>query len=119
MPKPPPVSFRAMGFVEAAAALVGVLLVLVLACYQVIFRRPLPRLSGTLTVDGLQGPVEIRRDRKGGPHRRAQSTADGAFAVGFLHAQDRMWQRELHRRIAAGRLSEVVGKQAIPVDQLM
>jgi penicillin amidase len=108
-----------MGFVEAVAALVGVLVVLVLGCYQVIFRRPLPRLSGTLTVDGLQGPVEIRRDRTGVPHVRAQSRADGAFAVGFLHAQDRMWQMELHRRIAAGRLSEVVGQQAIPVDQLM
>jgi penicillin amidase len=108
-----------MGFVVAVAVLVGVLVVLVLASYQVIFRRPLPRVSGTLRVDGLQGSVDIRRDRHGVPHVRAGGRVDGAFAVGFLHAQDRMWQMELHRRIAAGRLSEVVGKQAVPVDQLM
>jgi penicillin G amidase len=108
-----------MGLVVAVAGLLGVLVVLVLASFQLIFRRPLPRLSGSLHLDGLHAPVEIRRDHQGVPHVRAGSRTDGAFAVGFLHAQDRMWQMELHRRIAAGRLSEVVGKQAIPVDRLM
>jgi penicillin amidase len=117
--KPAPVSFSAMAFVAVAAVVLGVLALLVLGSYQLVFRRPLPRLSGTIRVDGPSAPLTIRRDRQGVPHVRAGSRVDGAFAVGFLHAQDRMWQMELHRRIAAGRLSELAGKQAIPVDQLM
>ena len=95
------------------------LVALVLASYQVIFRRALPRTAGEIRVHGLQAPVEIRRDRNGVPHIRAADSRDAAFAVGFVHAQDRLWQMELHRRVAAGRLSEVLGKQGIPVDQLM
>lgn len=99
--------------------LVVALAALVLASYQLIFRRALPRTTGDLRVDGLHAPVEIRRDRKGVPHIRAADSRDAAFAVGFVHGQDRLWQMELHRRIAAGRLSEMVGRQGIPVDQLM
>ena len=95
------------------------LVALVLASYQVIFRRALPRTAGDIRVHGLHAPVEIRRDRNGVPHIRAADSRDAAFAVGFVHAQDRLWQMELHRRVAAGRLSEVLGKQGIPVDQLM
>jgi penicillin amidase len=92
---------------------------LVLASYQLIFRRALPRTTGDIQVHGLHAPVEIRRDGKGVPHIRAADSRDAAFAVGFVHGQDRLWQMELHRRIAAGRLSEMVGRQGIPVDQLM
>ena len=106
-------------WIEVVLAVLGVLVVLVFGSYQVIFRRPLPRVSGKIEVAGLHAPVEIRRDKRGVPHIRAGDRVDGAFAVGFVHAQDRLWQMELHRRIAAGRLSEMVGKQGIPVDQLM
>ncbi len=108
-----------MGIVLAVAAFVLVLLTLVLASYQLIFRRPLPRTRGTIQVDGPGAPVEIRRDRWGVPHIITADRRDGAFAVGFVHAQDRLWQMELHRRIAAGRLSEIIGDRGLPNDRLM
>jgi penicillin amidase len=111
--------FTAMAIVLALLALIAALAALVLASYQLIFRRALPRTTGDIHVPGLHGPVEIRRDRQGVPHIRAADSWDAAFAVGFVHGQDRLWQMELHRRIAAGRLSEVMGRQGIAVDQLM
>ncbi|MHB8508161.1 MAG: penicillin acylase family protein [Candidatus Dormibacteria bacterium] len=105
--------------------LAGVLLALValvlvaLAGYFVIFLRPLPRTRGHLIVDGLLGPVRVARDEQGVPHVEAANDHDLAFAVGFLHGQERLWQMELQRRAAAGRLCEVLGERALPVDRLM
>ena len=96
---------------------VGLLLVVAVA-YAVIFRRPLPRSQGALTA-AVRERVEITRDRDGVPHVKAESRADACFAVGFLHGQERLWQMELQRRIAAGRLSEVIGDRALPADRLM
>src|SRR5258708_27877577 len=103
-----------MGIVLAVAAFVLVLLTLVLASYQLIFRRPLPRTRGTIQVDGPGAPVEIRPDRSGVPHIITADRRDGAFAVGFVHAQDRLWQIALHLRIAAGRLSGIIGGRGLP-----
>ena len=108
-----------MGIVVAAGAVLVALVVLVLGSYQLIFRRPLPRTSGEIKVDGPAAAIEIRRDRWGVPHIRAGDRQDGAFGIGFTQAQDRLWQMELHRRIAAGRLSEVIGARGLPVDRLM
>jgi penicillin amidase len=108
-----------MEIVVVAGAILLVLVVLVLGSYQLIFRRALPRTSGEIEVDGPGTEIEIRRDRWGVPHVRAGSREDGAFAIGFVQAQDRLWQMELHRRIAAGRLSEVIGERGLPIDRLM
>ena len=53
-------------------------------------------------LSGIEGEVEIRRDRWGVPHVRAQTRADAWFAEGFCHGQDRLWQLELYRRAASG-----------------
>ena len=82
-------------------------------------RSGLPRDEGTLRLAGLTAPVTVIRDRDGVPLIRATSEADAYFALGFVHAQDRLWQMELHRRIPAGRLAELFGAQALPVDRLM
>ncbi|MFN2464706.1 MAG: penicillin acylase family protein [Candidatus Dormibacteria bacterium] len=89
------------------------------AAYHVIFRRPLPRTEGRMAVDGLSAEVEITRDGHGVPLVVAQNRRDACLALGFLHGQDRLWQMELQRRLAAGRLSEVVGPRAVGVDRLM
>jgi penicillin amidase len=99
--------------------LAGVLALVVAVAYHVIFRRPLPRTEGRLPVAGLTATVEITRDQSGVPRVVAANRSDACFAVGFLHAQDRLWQMELQRRLAAGRLSEVVGARALSVDRLM
>src|SRR3546814_6699955 len=45
--------------------------------------------------------------------------ADASFALGFAHAQDRLWQMEMTRRVGAGRLAEVVGDAALPIDRMI
>jgi penicillin amidase len=81
-------------------------------------RRSLPRTRGTVRVPGLQAGVQVLRDRWGVPHVYADSAPDLFFAQGYVHAQDRLWQMELQRRLAAGRVAEIVGEKAVPVDRL-
>src|SRR5919199_2480348 len=78
------------------------------AWYQ-LFRRPLPKTNGRLRVRGLDAPVDIVRDRFGVPHIRTRTDHDLAFAIGFCHGQDRLWQLEFFRRATCGRLSEFAG----------
>jgi penicillin G amidase len=82
-------------------------------------RQSLPQIEGEITLAGLQAPVEILRDRYGVPHVYAASVADAYFALGFLHAQDRLWQMEMSRRIAAGRLAEILGAGALETDRFL
>lgn len=65
---------------------------------------------------GISTPVSITRDANGVPHIRAGNDIDAFFAVGYAHAQDRLWQLELQRRMARGRLSEIFGKSSIETD---
>jgi penicillin amidase len=80
-------------------------------------RRRLPQTSGSLTVPGLSGSVKVVRDQWGVPHIYADNLSDLFCAQGFIHAQDRLWQMELNRRTAAGRLSEVFGQIALDTDR--
>ncbi|HUL55525.1 MAG TPA: penicillin acylase family protein, partial [Usitatibacter sp.] len=68
---------------------------------------------------GIGAPVEILRDKDGIPHIFARSEHDGWFAMGYVHAQDRLWQMDFQRRIAQGRLSEILGERAFDTDRLM
>jgi penicillin amidase len=79
-------------------------------------RACLPVLDGTIAVPGLAAPVEVLRDARGVPHIRAQSMADALFAQGYVTAQDRLWQMDLNRRNAEGRLSEVFGNFTLSLD---
>jgi penicillin amidase len=105
----------------AAAVVILLLTALVVAAaggaYTV--RRAFPEHSGTLRVPGLQAPVEVVRDRWGIPHITAQNAPDLFFAQGYVHAQDRLWQMELHRRTASGRLSELFGEVTLDTDRLL
>lgn len=84
-----------------------------------LFHRPRPKTSGDLPVAGLEGPLEIDRDRWGMPRVRAGSEADLWFGLGFCHGQDRLWQCEIHRRVAAGKLSEMAGPDGLEIDRFM
>ncbi len=84
-----------------------------------LVRRPLPRTSGTLRLPGLEGPVEIRRDRWGVPHIRARSRHDLWLGQGLCHGQDRLWQLDLYRRIGSGRLAEIAGPAGLETDRFM
>jgi penicillin amidase len=80
-------------------------------------RRRLPRIDGELVLSGSRAPVEILRDRWGVPHIFAADVHDLFFGQGFVHAQDRLWQMELNRRTASGRLSEIFGPVALDTDR--
>jgi penicillin amidase len=76
----------------------------------------LPKYSGSVTVAGLNNQVEIVRDDNAVPHIYAENAADAYFALGYVHAQDRLWQMEFTRRAGAGRLAEVLGETALESD---
>src|SRR5215472_13726551 len=67
---------------------------------------------------GLDGPVEVIRDRYGVPHCRAVSEHDAFFAQGFMHAVDRLWQMDYDRRRGLGRAAEVTGQAGVTGDTL-
>lgn len=78
-----------------------------------------PQVDGKITLAGIGAPVDIVRDSEGIPHIYAKSTDDAYFALGFVHAQDRLWQLELNRRIPAGALSEILGPSALDTDRFL
>jgi penicillin amidase len=78
----------------------------------------LPTLDGRVAVAGAAAPMEIVRDRWGVPHIQASSPTDAYFALGYAHAQDRLWQMELFRRAGQGRLAEILGEEALPADKM-
>jgi len=92
-----------------------ILLVLVLAPVVLAgggwlwLRNELPQHEGTATVPGLQRPVQVLRDADAVPHIFAATEEDAYYALGYVHAQDRLWQMEMMRRVGAGRLSELFG----------
>ncbi len=106
------------GLGRAAAALASFLVVVAAAGYLCLLAA-LPQIEGTIEVPGLDAPVTIVRDRFAVPHIEAASLTDAAYALGFVHAQDRLWQMEFQRRIGSGRLAEVLGAPALATDRFM
>lgn len=78
-----------------------------------------PQLTGAVPLEGLSAPVLVEREPGGMVHIRARSDRDLLFAQGVVHAQDRLWQMELQRRLGAGRLAEVLGPEAVPKDRYL
>ena len=101
----------ALGLLMAVLALAG-------GAYLFLLSS-LPRTDGRIYVRGLSAPVRISRDKDGVPLIAAANDDDAVFGLGFVHAQDRLFQMELMRRYGAGRLAEIFGAQAVPVDRLM
>ncbi|SFR47885.1 penicillin amidase [Robiginitalea myxolifaciens] len=97
--------------------LLALLLLLVLAGYFFV-QHLKPEYDGELEMQGLAASVTVSYDTYGIPHITADSEPDAYRALGYVHAQDRLWQMELLRRIAPGRLSEVFGSQTLDADRL-
>src|SRR5262245_11483319 len=73
-------------------------------------------LNTVLSDAGLSAPVSIVRDAHGVPHINAKTDDDAFFAIGYVQAQDRLWQLELQRRTIHGELSDVFGTSAVQED---
>ena len=102
-------------------SLIGIVLLggLGLGGGYVWLRGSLPQVDGEVVVPGLGAPVTIVRDRWAIPHIEASSLRDASFALGFVHAQDRLWQMEFQRRLGAGRLAEILGAGGLRSDRFM
>ncbi len=81
--------------------------------------RSLPNVDGEIQLAGLDSEVEVIRDSFGVPRILANSEEDALFALGYVHASDRLWQMDLSRRLAQGRLSERFGERGLATDRLM
>lgn len=99
--------------------LIGLVLVVVLLAGGLYFflSSSMAQTEGSLNLAGLTAEVEVTRDEKGVPTIVAQNELDLYKAQGFIHAQDRLFQMDLARRQASGRLSEVVGSAALENDK--
>lgn len=81
--------------------------------------RVLPRTDGELQLQGPRAQIRIERDADGIPTIHAASREDAAFGLGFVHAQDRLWQLDQHRRTGSGRLAEAFGEPLLDTDRFL
>lgn len=95
--------------------ILGIIFLLVISVY-IYFVSQRPQYDGAVTLKGLSAPVEVIYDYYGVPHIYASSEEDAYYALGYVHAQDRLFQMEMVRRVASGRLAEVFGKDLVKVD---
>ncbi|MFP7673176.1 penicillin acylase family protein [Marivita sp. S0852] len=106
------------GLVWATTAALGVSVLVVLSVYY-LASRSLPEYDKVIPVSGLTADVEIVRDNSGVPHIFSASDRDAFYALGYAHAQDRLWQMTLLRRTVQGRLSELFGPRTLETDKLL
>lgn len=99
--------FAGLGFTTAAG--VGL--------YRLALRQTQTPQDGVVSPPGVKQDVEIIRDRAGVPHLYAATCPDLYYALGFVHAQDRLWQMDLQRRLARGLLSEIFGETTLLFDR--
>ena len=104
--------------VRLATALI-VLGIAAIALAYYFAARSLPDYTGTRQVAGITAPVEIVRDNANVPHIFGATDEDVLFALGYAHAQDRMWQMTMLRRTAQGRLSELFGERTVGIDEVL
>ncbi len=110
---------RSLGIAGFAAAGVAATVAAGLLLVAVLLWRTLPDRDQRLAVPGLGHAVAISFDAVGVPRIEAASAEDAAAALGFVHARDRMFQMELMRRVGSGRVSEIAGRAALPLDRMM
>ena len=96
-----------------------ILSVIVLAFIFYILLRSIPDYNKSVELPGIIDPIEIVRDTYNVPHIFGKNDTDIYFGLGYVHAQDRLWQLIVDRLTAQGRLSEIFGKQALPLDEFM
>ncbi|MEF3047684.1 penicillin acylase family protein [Pseudotabrizicola sp. L79] len=98
--------------------LIGLGLVVLILAYWFL-ERSIPDYTEDFSLPGLTAPVEIVRNNDNVPHIFGETDDDVFYALGFAHAQDRLWQMSMLRRTAQGRLSEVFGNRTVKIDELM
>ena len=97
---------------------VALLILAVLVAGSIYLSSKMPQRDGEINLVGLSNPVEVLYDKYGIPHLTASNDQDLYRAFGYVHAQDRLFQMEMARRLSQGRLAEIFGEKLIDVDKL-
>src|SRR5262249_46360393 len=100
--------------VAAGALLAGVAIL-----FAALVQSTFPRKQGSRPVVGISGPVRIETDSRGIVTIRAGGPTDAFYGLGYAHARDRLWQMEFQRRIASGRLAEILGRRLVETDRFL
>jgi penicillin G amidase len=95
-----------------------ILIALIVAIGYGYLKSTTPDYAGEVKLQGLKSEVEVFYDTYGVPHIYASHEEDAYYALGYVHAQDRLFQMEMLRRAAGGRLSEILGEDLLNVDKL-
>ncbi|MDP9508557.1 penicillin acylase family protein [Pseudomonas protegens] len=103
---------------KRSLTVVAVLILAVLAGVVGYLYSKQPTRQGQVEVRGLQGSVTVRYDERGVPHIRTENETDLYRALGYVHAQDRLFQMEVLRRLSRGELAEVLGPKLLDTDKL-
>ncbi len=103
-------------FKKVLLVIVCIFLLLILGLVGYAFYSK-PKYEGQLLLNNIQKETTVYFDEFGVPHIYAENSIDAMEALGYVHAQDRLWQMELMRRIAPGRLSEIFGSVALKNDK--
>jgi penicillin amidase len=101
-----------------AIAVILCFLVCVYFVFLIALKKAEPAYSGTIACSNLQADAEIYFDSTAIPYISASSPEDAAYAMGYLHARERLFQMDLMRRAAEGRLSEVFGDKTLGFDEM-
>ncbi|HAQ38537.1 MAG TPA: hypothetical protein DCQ58_08520 [Saprospirales bacterium] len=107
------------GFLRKILLAVLILLVAGLAVMYFYVRSTAPDYDGEVKIKGLKEEVKVQYDTYGIPHIEAANEADAYFALGYVQAQDRLFQMDMLRRLTSGRLAEILGPDLVEVDKLM
>jgi penicillin amidase len=95
----------------------GIFLFVVLAALLGFIFWNSPQYDGEVELTGLTEEVDIHFDDYGVPHIYAQNEADAYHALGYIHAQERLFQLEMMRRVGSGTLAELLGPDVVEIDQ--
>ncbi len=105
-----------MHIIRKTFAILFILLIVAAITILIYLTSQKPQYAGSVQLKGINEKVSITFDFYGVPHIYANNEEDAYFALGYVHAQDRLFQMEMIRRVATGRLSEVFGKDFISID---
>lgn len=108
---------RSRMFKRISVFLIAVLLICAAGVAIYLYGKQ-PQRQGLANLPGLQSPVNVHFDERGAPHIAAGSEPDAYRALGYVHAQDRLFQMEMLRRLARGELAAVLGSKLLPTDKL-
>lgn len=106
-----------MGYVLAVVGGAMGFVALLATCLWLYLRLSLPRFKGCINGPGLRHSLRIVRDCDYIPHIYAKDKLDAYWGLGYVHAQDRLWQMEFQRRSGQGRLAEILGRRVIAIDR--